>query len=533
MRTVILAASLISLGAAFGDQPETPAEGSVEGQVVNEASGAPLKNAIVKLHFLQQPGSEALTQETNEKGEFRFANLWGVGEWELSAERRGFTVGYYGASKYAIRGTHIRLQRNEHLKDLVLKLVPEAIIAGRVLDADGEPIEGVHVAILKLERSRGVPRWTEVASANTLDNGVYRCPRLAAGRYLVKCDLPRRERAPSSSGTETGYVSTWYPKVLHELEATPVIVNAGSEISNIDVHMMMSPLFSVRARFQDSGPATGAEVFLVEKGDETKVFSGPSMRLPEHVYGFYRIPPGWYFVHATWYEKGRTTVANQPVEVSDRDVDVVLNASPAGVIRGTLNLDPAAREIDLRTVSVTFEPEMVTTSCGSSQRSIPKIGADLSFSYDVRWAATCFVRFTVQVSNLPEGCYLASIRYGGKDLRDSGTEYVNDAALEIIIAPDGGYVDGTSRKENQPAGAAVIALVPSGGKGEIRSVVSGPDGAFHLAAVPPGDYKLLAWEDVARDDMEDPEFLQRFDDQATPIKVAPGARSAASIQVVQ
>jgi hypothetical protein len=108
----------------------------------------------------------------------------------LSAEHCGLVVGYYGASKYAVRSTHLQLGRNEQLKNLVLKPTPQSVMANRVLDAGGVPIEEAQVTLLKLAHSRGGSRWVEVESATTSDHGAYRCARLPAGRYLVSAKSP-------------------------------------------------------------------------------------------------------------------------------------------------------------------------------------------------------------------------------------------------------------------------------------------------------------------------------------------------------
>jgi hypothetical protein len=160
-----------------------------------------------------------------------------------------------------------------------------------------------------------------------------------------------------------------------------------------------------------------------------------------------------------------------------------------------------------------------------------KIGDDLKFRYLI--GQRRFVSFSVEVSRVPEGCYLASVRYGGKDVPDSGIEYTNGAALEIMIGTDGARVDGyTQNNDDTPFEGAVVALIPTDGKGAPRSVISGPQGAFHLTGVPPGDYKLMAWDDVGRDDLENPDFIKRFDSQGTSVKLSASGTATESIRVI-
>jgi len=79
----------------------------------------------------------------------------------------------------------------------------------------------------------------------------------------------------------------------------------------------------------------------------------------------------------------------------------------------------------------------------------------------------------------------------------------------------------------------VVALLSSDGKSSPKSMQADAQGAFHFSAVPPGDYKLLAWDDVSRDDLENPAFARRFDSQATAITLAASGTVAASVKLAK
>ena len=158
---------------------------------------------------------------------------------------------------------------------------------------------------------------------------------------------------------------------------------------------------------------------------------------------------------------------------------------------------------------------------------------DLKFAYELP-SFPHFVSFTVALNHIPDGCYVSSIRYGGRDVPVSGIEFVNDAAMEITIGTDSGQVDGkVLDPDDKPVASAVAVLIPADGKRGPLSVLSGADGAFHLAAVPPGDYKLLAWDDVSPDDFENPEFVKGFDSQAVAVKLPASAGVAVSARVIR
>ena len=532
MPTRIIGWLLAACVATFGYQIDRQSKASIAGQVVSQATGAPLKNAVVKLQRVAGYSQDPLIQQTNEEGRFRFTDLQ-PGDWEVSADLRGFVPGYYGGRKFLPQGSRVSLRTNQALRDLVLKLVPQATITGRVLDIEGEPVEGARVAVLKAGYANGFPRWSEVASATTLDNGEYRIPRVAAGRYLVKCTITRIARAPSSSGIETAYAVTYHPNATEPSLAEAIDVQDGSAIGGIDVRVASTGLFHVRGRLQ---PPTGRQAYggytaLVDKADQTKIFAGFSPEPPEGLIDFSRVPPGSYIAYAYWIDGGQF-IASQPVEVREQNIDnLVLSPARAGEILGSVELTPAGRQVNLRTLTVEIRP---IDFGKSSNPPVPfKIGADLKFRYLIPVQAYSFGGLAVGVFGIPEGCYLASVRYGGKDVPDSGIEYTTGATLEITIGTDGARVDGnTLNRDDTPFEGAVVALIPADGKGASRSVISGPRGAFHVTGVPPGEYKLMAWDDVGRDDLENPDFIKRFESHSTPVKLSANGTATESIRVI-
>jgi hypothetical protein len=87
-------------------------------------------------------------------------------------------------------------------------------------------------------------------------------------------------------------------------------------------------------------------------------------------------------------------------------------------------------------------------------------------------------------------------------------------------------------EDDQPVGGAVVGLFPADGKGKPASLQADAKGAFHFNAVPPGDYRLIAWGDVSRDDLENPEFVKRFYNMATAVSIAASGSATASLKVV-
>jgi hypothetical protein len=489
---------------------------------------------VVTLRLTCQ-GAEPAVQQTNEAGRFAFTGLSEYCGRELTAEASGFAPATYGATRYSPRGT-FQLAKNQQITDIVLKLVAQSVIAGKVMDPDGVPVEGARVSLLKSGYTGGVLHWTVVTSVQTLDNGEYRIPRVGAGHYVVKATIPAKlgvSHAPAESAQETGFAATYDPNVTDPMLAAPVDVVDGSEIRGVDIHLKPVRLFHIKGKLQ--GPASwSGQVRLLDRADQT-IVARLTATAPEYIFDIARVPPGSYQLYGVLLETP-TPAAAQPVEVTDRDVEglvlrLAVDEYVSGVIRPTSSDSP----VDWRKISVTFDWVATGMVVQARDSSPVLMGENLGF----RTRATLYptvdvIGFRATISKLPEGCYVASVRYGGRDVPTAGIEYTSGAELEIVVGADGGRVDGSAlANDDRPFANAVVALVPSDGNGSPHSTQADAQGAFHFSAIPPGDYKLLAWDDVSRDDLENPTFLRRFEGSASAISLAPGGSAAASVRVIK
>jgi len=143
---------------------------------------------------------------------------------------------------------------------------------------------------------------------------------------------------------------------------------------------------------------------------------------------------------------------------------LAISPAPEDEIPGALKLKSDDAHVDLTRSSVEILPIFVGMGSRPAVPERTKIGGDLKFRYRLDARLGGFGRFSVRVSDLPEGCYVASIRYGERDVPESGIEYASGAQLEITIGADGGHVDGTTvAKDDRPFGEAVVVLFPADG----------------------------------------------------------------------
>ena len=145
----------------------------VEGTVTNALTGEPLVRAHVTLRGIAGGEARNLGALTNAEGKFSIASL-PAGSYTVTTDHVGFTA----VIEHGRTGVQVELRAGDKKDDVKLKLMPTGAITGRVVDADGEPAEGITVSA---ERGSMGMR----ASANTDEKGQFRIGGLAPGKYRV------------------------------------------------------------------------------------------------------------------------------------------------------------------------------------------------------------------------------------------------------------------------------------------------------------------------------------------------------------
>src|SRR3569832_596538 len=116
---------------------------------VSATSGEPLRKARVSLSSTNFEKPVAYVTRTDSEGAYRLADVE-PGQYHLEAHRPGYVREGYGGRMAGWGATvpiTVAPDRALGVLDLVLK--PQATIAGRVLDPDGDPLEGVRVTLLQ------------------------------------------------------------------------------------------------------------------------------------------------------------------------------------------------------------------------------------------------------------------------------------------------------------------------------------------------------------------------------------------------
>ena len=146
----------------------------VQGTVANLISGAPVPRAHVTLQGDSDGKQVRYGATSTADGRFTFTGV-APGNYSVSADHVGFVNSQNGGSPRD-RVT-VMLKADDNKTGVDLKLMPTGALAGRVTDADGEPVEGVSL------QAQGARSGN---SDVTDENGRYRIGGLAPGKYTVQ-----------------------------------------------------------------------------------------------------------------------------------------------------------------------------------------------------------------------------------------------------------------------------------------------------------------------------------------------------------
>ncbi len=177
MRLLTQAFVFAALAASVLSAQKKPEPGKVSGRLTNANTNEPLRKAKVSLRP-DDPAKTVYTVVSDAEGRFHLDDV-DPGRYTVEAEKEGFVR----AEGPPIA---IDLKAGKDTSDVNLKLTQQGIIAGRVLDDEGEPASGLMVTALRNNYINGHKQLMPVMNGmpiQTNDLGEYRLSGLAPGRY--------------------------------------------------------------------------------------------------------------------------------------------------------------------------------------------------------------------------------------------------------------------------------------------------------------------------------------------------------------
>jgi len=309
-----------------------------------------------------------------------------------------------------------------------------------------------------------------------------------------------------------------------------VDVGAGGEVRGVDVRLRKTPAYRVRGRVANMSGGGGRGQIRVSLTPKDGGPPEPAMavvRPPDNRFEVRGVAPGTYLIQAQLGNGPQMVVAFQEIQVANRHVDgLMLSITPGNEVPGTVKMEGATTPIDMPNLQVFLRPALRLP--GVSPRG--KVDADLKFVLP----NVLPVRYMVMVSGVPDSCYVKSIQFGGQDVPEDGVDITAAAPLEVTLRATAAEVDSAViDKDGKPVPGAIVALIPKDGPAsQIRSQSADENGVVTMKGLKPGEYKLLAWEDVPWGAYQDPEFLKPFESRAQAVKLDDSAKQAVQLKAI-
>jgi protocatechuate 3,4-dioxygenase beta subunit len=525
---------LILLLAFFlNPQDKPPEKCAISGVAVDALTGRPLNKVEVSVDIHGEKYSEGTAfAVTDAQGHFSLKSL-DPGRYFLAGSRNGYLTTYYGERRPGGGKIAIALEQpGQELKDVTVKLFPFAVIAGMVHDPDGEPLSGVFVTTWAVQFDADGKRFRQAGGDILSDDlGQFRIPNLEPGKYYVRAETEMRGAT----------IDSFYPGVQDPELATMVEIAVGSRVTNLDIAVPRPPLFRVTVRV--AAPAgsrphcwltSSRDEFSAENDYDSVVRGFNAKTGPHGEFLFEHVPAGSYTVHANAWQpekcpKGMLCLgggtghyfASSRLDVNGDVEDFRINLTAATAVNAHFTVEAEDARPEL-------EGHLVLRGGGETLFGEDRRASDL-FSPG---------HYVVEFTPIPPGLYLKGVRSGSVDVLRDGLTLEGGGAvpLELALSDEVATLDGTVLDgDDQPVAGATVLLFPEPAlrvrPDRYYTAIADQYGRYHLKDLAPGNYQVLAWDDVKPNSWFDPEFLKPLESAADSVAVRPKGHDTLKLHV--
>ena len=506
---------------------------SVEGVVVKSTTGEGIKGAQVQL-FPIGVAQQGYFAFTGNNGYFIIRDI-APGRYTINAWSNGYKQQTSGKGKGSTQAGILDFAPGKNVSGIALRLLPPGVITGTVYDEDGQPITSAQVQALRVNGSGAHRQIVGAGSQQTNDLGEYRIWGLEAGQYLVAATYQHPQANPGQQ-TDDVYLPTFYPGTADTSQATVVEVQPGAESSGIDVDLRQAHAVMVRGRVMVDSPAKslrGLYVSLaprVAEGGYSLANYGAGVQTDSGDFEIRGVPPGPYNLSAMWNDGKRQLYGRVPVDVGSANLEGVtfVLGTPITLV-GRVRLE-GSDQFDFTRLGLWLQP-----IDGAMGGGAPQVKADGTFVVESVYDGS----YRLRIVGFPQEYYVKSVREGGSDVLESGLTISRSqppSRLEVVLSPDGGRVDGTVSKEHNPVSGAWVVVAPDPPHRDREDMYSmtatDSYGHFSRLGLPPGDFKLFAWEPVQGTNYIDPDFFKAFEDRGTSVHLWERQQQTVQLEVI-
>lgn len=554
----IFLALLLAAPLALSQQA---ARGSIQGTVLNAATGLPISDAFVELTGIDQGRVKSYTETTRTGGAFSFTGLPPDDAYQIVVSAEGYRTAAHGQSNTDEPWVAIPLAAGQHLRDVQISLHPISFIRGKISDSQGKPLQGATVFAMRTLYEAGRMVLQSVQSTVTTVRGEYRLSGLPAGSYFIRVaarntdstadvylmNPSAADRAPvgrrtSVSREPEGYPLIYYPGTLLQ-SARAINLADGNFAENVDVAVPRVRTGRVRGGVvgENGKPVPAGRIQMVLKGESPESNWTRHVELKDGQFDLRAVYPGSYVLTASVGSNDSRLWGRVGVEVGEGEVrTIAVPVAPPASITGSIAIEnwEGPSDPDLSTLSITLAPS-------STERLDGGFAAGRTVGGSVNAAAGPNGAFVLH--GVPPGSYriLLSENPSGSDPRPLRGAYVKRIALgaaempnpmlevdghsseplEIRLSTASGTLDGRivdEQRQNVPLARAVLVPADRSRLHLYLTAQAGSTGRFQMQGIAPGDYKVFSGRRFQDGAWQDPDFLARYENLGAPVHIEEG-----------
>lgn len=464
-----------------------------------------------------------------------------MGSYLLQVGKAGFVLTGFNLPG-APSGATIEITAGQRIDFGDLKLPRGGVIAGRILDATGDPVAEAVVTAQRLSfLTPAVRRVVRLQDAQTNDLGDFRVHGLTPGKYYV-------------SASAGGGAPTFYPGVASIAEAVPVEVRAGQDSFGITMQLTPMRFGGVSGTVVNSrgAPFGGANVWLVpSRPDGVEASTGRASAVTDAAgrFAIQDVSPGDYRVEVfarVWMEKYSKTgesagpppeLAILPVSItSGRTEELSMRTSAGFRVSGQVLVDgvplSAAAGAGVHVTAAAPTASILSAvSIPVTDGVLPDGTFTLTGVHGLR---------LLRVRGYPPGTPYHHTSLGGADISERGVDVTSDiTGVEIHLSTRPTRLEGAVfDNAGAPVTDARIVLFSTNrndwlmpGNRRCVDVRATAQGRFGAVAMPAGNYLAAIVAVADFDRWGDPDYLDSLRSGATPFTLTDGSTTTITLTV--
>jgi hypothetical protein len=498
------------------------------------------------------PQQQGYATTAGPDGTFTIENIE-PGDYHLTGERFGFLNSNYGAKKYGERATTISLRPGQQMNNINFAMTPQAVIAGKVVDQDGDPVPNVQVSLIGEMWQRGKLTHQMQNGGGTNDLGEFRMANVRPGKYYLLAQ--KSFMGDSDTGVENGKpeirpVKTFYPEAATVKSAILLEVKAGQDLTGMDIRMRTAATFHIRGKvvgpLPEGNNMNRLNVSASARDDYFEAMpwmAQSSIMTKDRTFDISGIAPGAYTVSLFGNAGPMRVIGRAEVEVGQADVnDVELMIQQPGTVHGQVSFEanpPAGTTpANVKNVRVFLLNAENNRMMMGNNSATP--GDDGTFKIENVLPGKYYLQ-----ANAPRGTYLKSVRLGNQEMAGKAIDLSSGSGQMTLVYSYGvAELDGTVQFPQSSSEAIAstsatpdvsVVLIPEqmheDGSG-IEMSNSGAGGSFSVKNVPPGRYKAYAFEKLQYGALQNPDVQRELASRGVDVELKENDRKQVQLSLI-